>query len=158
MAAPTAAASDASRWLLCKVGAQLHAVPIAHVIEIMRALPIEPVAGAPAYVRGLCVIRGAPAPVVDVGLLVSHQATQAGRLVAIRVGHRTVALQVEAVLGIHVFGAETFDQLPPLLHDVATDSIAAIGLRDTELLFALRAARIVPESVFRELDRDGAHS
>ena len=61
------------------------------------------IAGAPPYVRGLCIIRGTPVPVVDAGLLISNQATQSGRLVTIRAGDRTIALQVEAVLGVRVF-------------------------------------------------------
>jgi purine-binding chemotaxis protein CheW len=151
--------SGVADWLLCQAGRQLYAVPIAHVIEIMRILPVDSIAGAPPYVRGLCVIRGAPVPVVDIGLLVGNQAMQAGRFVTIKAGDRTIALQVEAVLGIRVFAADTFSQLPPLLRDVATETVAAIGTRDTELLLALRAGRIVPESVFNDLDRDdGAQS
>lgn len=151
--------SGVAGWLLCQAGKQLYAVPIAHVIEIMRVLPVDSIAGAPPYVRGLCIIRGTPVPVVDAGLLISNQATQSGRLVAIRVGDRAIALQVEAVLGVRVFAADTFNQLPPLLRDVATETVAAIGTRDSELLLALRAARIVPESVFNDLDRDdGAQS
>jgi purine-binding chemotaxis protein CheW len=150
--------SGVAGWLLCQAGRQLYAVPIAHVIEIMRVLPVDSIAGAPPYVRGLCVIRGAPVPVVDIGLLISNEASRSGRLVTIRAGERTIALLVEAVLGIRVFAADTFNQLPALLRDVATEMVAAIGTRDAELLFALRAARIVPESVLDDLDRDGAQS
>lgn len=132
-------------WLLCRAGAHRYAIPIGHVIETMRVLPIETIAGAPSYVRGLCVIRGAPVPVVDGGLLLGGQPTQAGRLIAIRAGSRTVALAVEAVEGIRTIGPEAFNQLPPLLRDAAT--IAAVGILDAELLLFLRTARIVPDDL-----------
>jgi light-regulated signal transduction histidine kinase (bacteriophytochrome) len=46
-------------------------------------------------VCGLSIIRGTPAPVVDIGLLLGEQPTRADRLVAIRVGKRIVALAVD---------------------------------------------------------------
>jgi purine-binding chemotaxis protein CheW len=143
-------------WLLCRAGAHLCAMPIEHVIEIMRVLPIEAISGAPPYVCGLCVIRGAPVPVVDAGLLLGNQPTRAKRLVAIRAGSRMIALAVETVEGIRAIGPDAVSQLPPLLRDAATATIAAIGTLDAELLFFLRTARIVPDDLPVRLDADGA--
>ena len=101
--AATAAASDESgqtSWLLCRAGTHLCAVPIGDVIEIMRVLPIDAISGAPSYVRGLCIMRGAPVPVVDIGLLVGDQPSRSGRLVAVRAGSRTIAFVVETVESI----------------------------------------------------------
>jgi hypothetical protein len=59
-AAPPTALDHGKRssWLLCRAGNLLCALPIEHVIEIMRPLPVEQIAGAPHYVRGLSIIRG----------------------------------------------------------------------------------------------------
>src|SRR5580704_10406648 len=95
-----AAAAPRTSWLICRAGIHRCALPLEHVIEIMRALPIEAVAGAPAYVRGLCIIRGAAVPVLDTGLLVGAEASPCRRLIAVRAGGRTVALTAETVLGI----------------------------------------------------------
>ena len=95
--------------LVCRAGAQLCAVPLEHVIEVMRVLPIKPVSGGPRYVCGLCIIRGAPVPVVDTGLLVGDRATAFERLITVRTGSRTIALAVEAVLGIWAIGAEMLE-------------------------------------------------
>jgi purine-binding chemotaxis protein CheW len=142
-------------WLICRAGTQLCALPIEHVIEIMRGLPVEPVAGAPSYVRGLSVIRGAPAPVIDIGLLVGDLAIETARLVTIRLGTRIIALAVQSVLGISALEGEAFEQLPPLLRDAATEMVDAIGVRDDELLFLLRTARLVPEDVLAGLAAGG---
>jgi purine-binding chemotaxis protein CheW len=142
-------------WLLCRAASRLYAIPLEHVIESMRALPIEAISGAPRYVRGLSIIRGSPVPVVDPGLLLCDQPTQAQRLVTIRSGRRTIALAAEAVLGIRSIAAETFSQLSPLLRDAAAETIAAIGTLDAELLFLLRATRIVPDDLLDRLGADG---
>jgi purine-binding chemotaxis protein CheW len=143
-------------WLLCRAGAVLCALPIDRVVEIMRLLPIEQIAGVPGYVRGLSVIRGAPVPVVDLGLIVGDRTTQSTRLVAVRAGARTIALAVEAVLGINAVTAAERDDLPPLLRDAAIDTIAAIGALDSELIVFLRAARLLPDDVLARLDREQA--
>jgi purine-binding chemotaxis protein CheW len=158
MAATTDAEGRRSSWLLCRAGTLLCAIPLEHVIEILRVLPIEAVSGAPPYVRGLCIIRGAAVPVVDTGLLVGDQPTRSERLVTIRTGSRTVALAAETVLGIWAIGGESFKELPPLLRDAARETIAAIGTLDAELLFFLRATRIVPQELLDRLGPDGAAS
>jgi purine-binding chemotaxis protein CheW len=150
--------SGRAEWLLCRAGALLCAVPIEHVIETMRVLPVEPVAGAPPHVLGLSLIRGAPVPVIDTGLLVGERATRAERLVTVRTGDRTIALAADAVLGIASLSSGELGDLPPLLRDAAADTVEAIGTRDAELLFFLRAARLVPESMLDRLAFAGALS
>jgi purine-binding chemotaxis protein CheW len=157
--AATAADGDGrTSWLLCHAGGHLCAIPIEHVIEILRVLPIEPVSGAPPYVRGLCIIRGSAIPVVDTGLLIGHQAMKSERLVAIRAGSRTIALMAETVMGIRAIAAESLNEWPPLLHDAASETIAAIGTLDAELLFFLRTTLIVRQGMLDRLDADGAAS
>lgn len=145
--------AQASPWLVCRVGALLCALPLEHVVEVMRLLPIETVAGAVPPVRGLSLIRGAPVPVVDAGALIGESAARAERLVTIRIGERCVALAVESVVGIRPIAAQALQRLPPLLRDAASETVAAIGTLDAQLLFFLNAARIVPQDV---LDRLGA--
>lgn len=150
-------AEDSRQYrLVCRAGAQLCAVPLEHVVEVMRVLPIKPVSGGPPYVCGLCIIRGAPVLVIDTGLLVGDRATAFERLITVKTGSRTIALAAEAVLGIWAIGAEKLNQLPPLLRDAATETIAAIGTLDAELLFFLRTARIVPEDLLDRLVAEGA--
>jgi purine-binding chemotaxis protein CheW len=144
-------------FLLCRAGSNFCALPLDRVAEIMRALPIEALAGAPHYVCGLAIIRGTPSPIVDVGLLLGDQPTRAERLIAIRVGDRLIGLAVDAVLGVRAIAAETCSELPPLLRD-ASEAIAAIGALDSAFMFILRTARIVPEDLFVRLRADGAAS
>jgi chemotaxis signal transduction protein len=99
----------------------------------------------------LCVYRGSPLPVVDVGLLLGQEAIDAGRLVVIRTGGRTVALAVGSVLGVCVLPAESAQAMPPLLREAANDAVSAIGIMDAELLLFLGAARIMPEALLDRL-------
>jgi purine-binding chemotaxis protein CheW len=140
-------------WLLCRAGSYFYALPLGHVVEVMRILPIEALTGAPRYVLGLSIIRGTPTPVVDTALLCSGCTAPSHRLVTVRAGTRIIALAVDRVLGVQ--SIQTGKPLPPLLREAASDMVSAIGRVDAELLLFLSTARIVPEEL---LERLGDHA
>jgi len=139
--------------LIVTVGSCACAIPLHHVAETMRPLPIEPVAGTPGFVRGVSVIRGAPTPVVDLRALLESGETSAayGRFVTMKLGERRVAIAVDGVVGVRTLDSTEIGELPPLLGDAAAELIEAIGTRDAQLLLVLRAARIVPDDVWTTL-------
>jgi purine-binding chemotaxis protein CheW len=137
--------SNAGLSLVCRVETRLCALPLKHVVETLRALPIEPVAGAPPFVLGLAVIRGAPMPVVDSGRLLGTDGSRAERFVIVVAGNRRVALAVDHVVGVRAVAPESLVALPPLLNAAESDVIAAIGLLDSELLLVLRNTRLLPD-------------
>jgi purine-binding chemotaxis protein CheW len=131
--------------LICRVRKRLCALPLEHVIETLRPLPIEPVAGAPSIVLGLAVIRGIPLPVVDAGRLFGEEESQPERFVTLVVGARRIALAVDSVLGVRAVMQDSLHALPPLLREADDGVVTAIGLLDAELLLVLRTARLLPE-------------
>jgi len=113
-------------------------------------------AGAPPYVRGLAIIRGAPVPVVDVARLLGEEAanTEVGarvqpsaRFVTLKVAERAIALAVDGVVGVRTLAVESLRELPALLRDAEVDAVSSIGTLDSELLLVLRSARLVPQNL-----------
>lgn len=149
--------SNAGLSLVCRVQTRLCALPLKHVVETLRALPIEPMAGAPPFVLGLAVIRGAPLPVVDAGRLLGTDGARAKRFVSVNAGSRRVALAVDHVVGVRTVAPESLVALPPLLHVAESDVIAAIGLLDAELLLVLQSTRLLPDEGVRPAS-EGAQS
>ena len=143
-------ASDSrfNQWLLCRAGERLCALPLETVVEVMRLLPIEPLAGAPPFVLGLCIHRGEPVPVVDAGLLFGEHAALSDRLVAIRAGSRVIGLAFTAVIGLRSIGAAAAADLPPLLREAAGEVISEIATLDAELLHVLDTARLASSIEF----------
>jgi purine-binding chemotaxis protein CheW len=130
--------------LVFHVGAHVCAIPIAHVTETMRPLPIEPIGGAPSCVLGIARIRGVAVPVIDVGALVGGSTqTTANRFVAIRVDGRSVALAVDSVEGVTTIDAGKIERMPPVLR--SSDAIDGIAPLDDRLLMVLRTARLVSD-------------
>lgn len=130
------------------------ALPIGHVVEIMRPQPVEPLVGAPRFVLGVSLIRGGPVPVVDVAsLLDGGPPGGAARFVLVRAGERRVALAAEAVPGVVDLPAEDFPALPPLLGTAPGGQIDRIGALDAQLCMVLSVGRVVPDDVWTAMQR-----
>lgn len=130
--------------LVFRTGQQLCALPLGHVVETMRPLPLRPVAGAPAGVLGLALIRGSALPVIDVGSLIGHRALAPDRFIAVRAAERRFALCADAVVGIRDLPAEALQTLPPLLRDADSLVVENISRLDNELVLLLDGARLLP--------------
>jgi purine-binding chemotaxis protein CheW len=145
--------------LVVGAGGQSCAIPIAYVDETMRPLPIAPIVGAPQYLLGLSVIRGASVPVVDLPTLIgSSRGETMSRFVALRLDGRRAALAVGAVMGLRELERSDLEAMPPLLRGAHADVIEAVGVLDACFLFVLRAARLLPEGVWQELAARGKPS
>ncbi len=132
-------------WLLCRAGSRLCALPLGLVVETMRPLPIDALPGAPDFVAGLSIIRGAPVPVVDTARLFGETTAQHRRLVACAVGGRRIALAVEEVAGVAAFAEAETAALPPLLGAADGAAIERLRVLDGEVLLLLDAARLAAE-------------
>jgi purine-binding chemotaxis protein CheW len=147
--------AKAVQALVFTAGARACAIPVEHVLETMRALPVVPVAGVPAFIRGLSVIRGAAIPVVDVDALLSSGmvAGERERFVTLKLGDRSAALAVDTVVGIRSLDLEAMAPLPELLRESDNAGIDKLGASDARLLVVLHAARLVPEDVWLAIGR-----
>lgn len=139
-----------SRVLVVRAPCHGCALNLEQVIEVTRLLPINPIAGAPETVQGLAVIRGAPVPVVSLAMLFGEKSAVTTRLVVVRTGDRRAALAVDEVLGIRGFSRAALSALPPLARNAAAGTLEAIGVLDSELIFLLNSASVIPEELLQE--------
>jgi purine-binding chemotaxis protein CheW len=140
-------------YLLCEARMRGCALPLHHVVELMRTLPVSTFPGAPECVLGLAVIRGEPTPVVDCGKLLGE--TSPGghtRMVTVRCGQRVAALAFEAVRGVRRLRARDVRDLPSLARGPAGDAIAAVSVLDAELLVVLADSLLLPEALWTSLE------
>jgi purine-binding chemotaxis protein CheW len=124
------------------------------VVETMRPLPIEPMLGVPAFVRGLSIVRGVPIPVIDLSALLGmgESGARCGRFIVVRVGERRAALAVESVVGLRELDVLQMRDLPPLLQPIGVDVVESIGTSDAQLLVVLRGGRLLPDDVWASLE------
>jgi purine-binding chemotaxis protein CheW len=135
--------------LIARVGALACAIPIEHVVETMRPLPVDPIGAMPAYVLGVSIIRGAPTLAIDLAALLGVAGDRATRFVVVRSGEsRRVALAVDAVVEVREL-AHQLGELPPLLH---ADAIRSIAAADRGLVVVLEATRAIAPEVWSAME------
>jgi purine-binding chemotaxis protein CheW len=149
----TACIFDINQVVVVMAGTRECAFPLRHVAEIMRPLPIKPVAGTPGFVRGVSVVRGTPTPVVDLKALLENgeNSPSFGRFLSLKLEDRRVVIGVDSVVGLRNLNSFQPGELPPLLQDVSADLVESFATRDAQLLLVLRAARILTVEIWTAL-------
>jgi chemotaxis signal transduction protein len=89
------------RVALVEAGGERYALAVAHVREIVRATPIAPLPDLPAFMLGICAVRGELVSVVELAELRGHGRTGESELLAIiEVSGRVVGLLFTSLLGL----------------------------------------------------------
>lgn len=141
-------------FLLVRSQEWMCALPLDEVEETMRPLPVSPVAFAPDFVRGVCLVRGTTAPVVSLARLLGGGTPPPGsRFVSLRVPQGRVALEVDEVRGLRWLDEQTLDSVPPLLRSSAGQQLHHLGAVDGNLLAVLATAHLLPEALWTQLER-----
>ncbi len=84
--------------LLVQVRGARYAIPATNVVEIIRAVGVSPLPGAPAVVSGIINVRGKLMPVIDPAVRFGQPETPlkaSDNFVLVAVPSRTVALRVD---------------------------------------------------------------
>lgn len=139
-------------YLLVRCRAWLCALPLAEVAETLRPLPLQPVTGAPAFVRGLSLVRGELVPVVDLAQLLGAQGgAPGGRLVIVRAANRRLALAVDAVLRVLPQELLPSRSVAPLLSKALPAQVTALAVLDGAALAVLESTSVLPEEAWATL-------
>lgn len=138
--------------LLVRSANRICALPLSEVEETMRELECVPCAGAPSWVRGASVIRGAAIPVVDLAaLLGGERSGERGRFVTVRSKPSRVALLVDDVVGVRALSTTTDAKRLPLLASADRRLTEELATLDGALLSILDVSDVVPDEVHRAI-------
>ncbi|HEV7964121.1 MAG TPA: chemotaxis protein CheW [Actinoplanes sp.] len=140
--------ADGTSSLVFRAGSLLCALRLDEVIETMRPLATHPLAGTPAFVLGISILRGVPTPVVDVARLLGGKRAEVARFVAVRTERGPVAFATGEVLGIRSTVADVGAQQAALLGATPGGLVAGIGRIGAEPLLLLQSMRVVPDDVW----------
>lgn len=136
------------RFLLCRLGTSWCALGLQGLGEVMRPQPVDPIAGLPAFVEGLAVIRGLAVPVINLPLLLCGQNSVPGllqRFVTADSDGSQVALRVDEVAGVQILDAAAWRAIPSLVEKVHGDHLAAVGNLHGDLLLLLRRTQLLTQ-------------
>ena len=144
--------------LVFRAGPLLCALHLDEVIETMRPLQTRSLAGTPAFILGISVLRGVPTPVIDVSRLLGGGPAEAERYVAVRTERGAVAMATGPILGISTVDAGPAGGHPALLGASNSRLVAGVGTLGTEPLLLLQSMRAVPDDVWEAAAAAGVPS
>jgi purine-binding chemotaxis protein CheW len=133
-----------------RAGSLLCALRLDEIIETMRPLATRPLAGAPPFVRGICVMRGVPTPVIDVARLLGGEQAAITRFLAVHTERGPVAFATGEVAGIRPTSVDEPGAAghTGLLTGASSRLVAGVSTIDAEPLLLLRSLRVVPDDVW----------
>lgn len=130
--------------LVFGVGELLCALALCDVVETIRPLPVQPLAGTADVLLGVSVIRGLAVPVIDTARLLGAAAERPCRFVTTRTEQGPLAYATGPVRGVLPVKPGP-GRPPPMLAAAATPLVAAVGVLDSQPLLFLRGAGLVAE-------------
>jgi purine-binding chemotaxis protein CheW len=133
--------------LAVRAGGWTCLLEVGFVLETMRPLPIAPVSGVGAAVRGVSVVRGHPVPIVDLEMLLGGKSTTPPRrLVTVAALGRTMGFLVSEVLGLRSVSLDSAAQDDALVLLPSLETVTErLGVADGALLAVLAPARLIEE-------------
>jgi purine-binding chemotaxis protein CheW len=134
------AKAEPGKYLTFRLGGELYGLPVLTVREIIRLLPITPVASMPAHVRGVINLRGKVIPLVDLrtrfGLPTVPDNDRTCIIVAqvaAPTGSRGYGVVVEGVEEVVAFKADDIEPTPDFGGAVDVRFITGIATAGTTL-------------------------
>jgi purine-binding chemotaxis protein CheW len=134
--------------LVFRAGPLLCALRLDEVRETMRPMETLPLAGTPAFVLGISVLRGVPTPVLDVCRLLGGGPGDLRRYVTVGTERGAVALATGEVTGIRPVHPEPAGGHPALLGGASSRLVAGVDTVGAEPLLLLQSMRAVPDEVW----------
>lgn len=129
-----------------RVGAELYALDILSIREIIRPQKLTPVPKAPRFVEGVINLRGAVIPVSDLRKRFDQPGTEESRknrIIICSVAGRIVGLLVDEVLEVRRCGRQDVAPAPQFLKGPEAEFFLGVARRGEELVMVLDLDRLL---------------
>ncbi|WP_425603290.1 chemotaxis protein CheW [Luteimonas endophytica] len=140
-----------TRWLRLRCGAQVYALELLKIREVVLPAPLLPMRGATAAMAGVMNLRGQVVPVIDLGVHLDQVAVEDGpavRIVVLEESGEVLGLRVSAVEDVTRLGEH---QIEPPDHvrvgRTGDDRFRGIARQAGRLLILLDASRLLGAQV-----------
>jgi chemotaxis signal transduction protein len=121
-----------------RIGVELYAVGVEHVLEVAELGAVTPVPGAPPAVLGVWNLRGQILPVLDLGSLLGlAPSTERRRLVVAEAAGRRAGLAVDEVSDVGTLPSPTEETESELLAGATLTEAGLVGHVDVLRLFGV---------------------
>ena len=139
-----------------RVGAELYALDIMRIREIIRPQRLTPVPKAPAFIEGVINLRSAVIPIIDLRKRfdqVTQENTRKTRVIICALSGRIVGLIVDEVSEVRSYTRNEIQPAPHYLSGKGADFFLGVCRRGDDLAMLLDLEKILTSDEKINLDR-----
>lgn len=123
-----------------RLGADVYAVDIMRIKEIIRPQKLVSLPKAPSFVEGILNLRGRIVPVIDIGRRFNVQRSYSERtacLLIVAIGQRFVGLVVDEMIGVKSFPSRDLKPPPEVADGIRAEYLVGVCLIEDALVMLL---------------------
>lgn len=141
----------AGQWLVCRIAQERYLIEVGSIKEIIRPPELTTVPRGPAWLKGICSLRGVVIAVIDIGKRLGMddcRPTSKNRVVVVSTAKGLGGVLVDGVQELIELEPQQIDPAPPLLAAPHRELLSGIVHRDghTYALLDLNRIVVVPPS------------
>lgn len=141
-----------------RVGAELYALDIMRIKEIIRPQKMTPVPKAPSFIEGVINLRGAVIPVADLRKRFDqpiNDATRKNRIVICSLAGKIIGLLVDEVTEVRRYGRHEIAPAPQFIKGPQADYFLGVARRDDDLIMLINLEKVLSTEELIELQGIG---
>jgi len=139
-----------------RVGAELYALDIMRIKEIIRPQKLTPVPKAPSFIEGVINLRGVVIPVADMRKRFDQPIdtdSRKNRIVICLLAGKYIGLLVDEVTEVKRFGRKEIAPSPQFIHGAQADYFLGVARRDNELIMLIDLGKVLSSEEKIELQK-----
>jgi len=139
-----------------RIGAEMYALDIMKIKEIIRPQKLTPVPKAPSFIEGVMNLRGAVIPVADLRKRFDQPVTaesRKNRIIICALTGRIIGLLVDEVFEVRRYSRQEISPAPQFLKGPEAEFFLGVARRGEELIMLLDLERILSSDEKIELQR-----
>lgn len=143
------AAPSATQWLVCRIAQERYLIEVSTIKEIIRPPELTMMPRSPAWLKGICSLRGVVVAVIDMGRRLGINdcgLTAKSRVIVLTTAKGLGGLLVDSVQGLITLDTQQIDPPPSLLAAPHRELLRGIVHRngDTYVLLDLNRIMVFP--------------
>jgi purine-binding chemotaxis protein CheW len=141
-----------------RIGAELYALDIMRIKEIIRPQKLTPIPKAPSFIEGVINLRGVVIPVADLRKRFDQpisEANRKNRVVICSLSGRIIGLMVDEVTEVKRFGRSEIAPAPQFIDGPEANYFLGVAHRDEDLIMLIDLEKVLSSDEKIELQKLG---
>lgn len=152
-----AVARKARQFVGFQLNGQEYAFPIEQIREIVIPSLITALPQVPEYIQGVCNLRGAIIPIINMRRLLAMQSSAIDaetRVIVMNVGTRTMGCLVDAVTQVHRITADAIQPAPEIVQHARTAYISGFAKLHESPMILLNVDKLLDPTKLDQVHAD----